>query len=193
MTNHGTPHAPRPGRSSGGVTLGAAALTTGLMAGSFYVFACAVMPGLARSSDRAYIEVMQHINDVIQNPVFFFGFVGALLSTGLAAWRLRRTPLRWWVLGALAAYALAFVLTAVVNVPMNDDLAAAGDPARIADPAAVRADFEDPWVAWNIVRAVLCTLAFGLLGRALVLRGRLLGAPAQSPYLDPAAGSSASR
>lgn len=193
MTNNGTPRTDRP---TSGVALGAAALTTGLMAGSFYVFACAVMPGLARSSDRAYIEVMQHINDVIQNPVFFFGFFGALLSTGLAAWRLRRTPLRWWVFGALAAYALAFVLTAVVNVPLNDGLAAAGDPARIADPAAVRADFEGPWVAWNIVRAALCTLAFGLLGRALVLRGRLLGAQGrgpQAPYLDPEAGSSASR
>ncbi|MFE0060693.1 DUF1772 domain-containing protein [Streptomyces sp. NPDC059003] len=186
-------------KRSAGVLLGAATLAMGLIAGSFYIFACAVMPGLARSSDRAYVEVMRHINEVIQNPVFFASFMGSLLFTAVAAWQLRRTPLRWWVLAALIVYAAAFVLTAAVNVPLNNDLADAGDPARIADPGAVRADFEDPWVAWNIVRAVLCTVAFGLLGRALVLWGvlrRTSGGAAHSAYLDPAdpaAGSSASR
>ncbi|WP_237773403.1 anthrone oxygenase family protein [Streptomyces luteocolor] len=166
------------GRSSGpagraaGVVLGAATLAMGLISGAFYVFACAVMPGLARSGDRVYIEVMQNINDVIQNPVFFASFFGALLCTAAAAWQLRRTTLRWWVFAALLVYAAAFVLTSGANVPLNDDLAAAGDPARIADPAAVRERFEDAWVAWNAVRAALCTVAFGLLARALVLFGR---------------------
>ncbi|MEI5103256.1 DUF1772 domain-containing protein [Streptomyces sp. PmtG] len=193
MTHDTALHSDGDRPAGGGPALGAAALTTGLMAGSFFIFACAVMPGLARASDRAYIEVMQHINEVIQNPVFFAGFAGALLSTGFAAWRLRRTPLRWWVLGALVAYAAAFVLTAAVNVPLNDDLDAAGDPARIADPGAVRAEFEDPWVSWNVVRAALCVLAFGLVARALVLWGRLSRPAAQATGVAPAAGSSASR
>ncbi|WP_338697078.1 anthrone oxygenase family protein [Streptomyces sp. Q6] len=155
-------------RFTGGV-LGAATVATGLMAGSFYVFGCAVMPALARSGDRTYIEVMQNINDVIQNPVFLLVFMGALALTGLAAWWTRRQQgVRGWVLAAFVAYALAFVVTSAVNVPLNDALAAAGDPARIADPARVRDRFEGPWVAWNVARAVLCTVATGCLVRAAV-------------------------
>ncbi|MBJ3811437.1 anthrone oxygenase family protein [Streptomyces flavofungini] len=166
----------------------------GLIAGAFYTFSCGVMPGLARSSDRAYIEATQHINDAILNPVFFASLFGALLLTGAAAWMLRRTPANWWVLAALLAYVAAFAVTVVVNVPLNEQLADAGDPAKIADPAAVRADFEDAWVVWNAVRAVLSTVAVAFLARALVLFGRARReSAAQSAYLDPAAGSSASR
>ncbi|MFG2647298.1 DUF1772 domain-containing protein [Streptomyces sp. NPDC048436] len=178
------------GRNTAGAVLGVATVAMGLIAGAFYVFACAVMPGLARSGDRVYIEVMQNINDVIQNPVFFASFMGALLFTAVSAWQLRGTAPHRWVVAALIVYVVAFALTSFVNVPLNDDLMNAGDPAKIADPAAVREKFEDAWVAWNVVRAVLCTLAFALLARALVLLGK--GAP-QSAYLDSAAGSSASR
>ncbi|WP_239092322.1 anthrone oxygenase family protein [Streptomyces sp. SID14478] len=156
-----------------GFVLGAATVAMGLIAGAFYVFSCAVMPALARSDDRTYIEVMQNINEVIQNPVFFLSFIGALLLTGFAAWRVRRQrALLVWVLAALVVYVVAFLITSGVNVPMNDALADAGDPARIADPARVRDDFEDPWVAWNAVRAVLCTVSLGCLVRAMVVWGR---------------------
>ncbi|MEU3740386.1 MULTISPECIES: anthrone oxygenase family protein [unclassified Streptomyces] len=189
------------GRGTAGVVLGAAAVTMGLIAGAFYIFACAVMPALGRSGDRVYIEVMQNINDVIQNPVFFASFMGALLFTAVSAWQLRGTGPHRWVVAALVVYVVAFALTSFVNVPLNDDLMDAGDPAKIADPAAVREKFEDAWVAWNIVRAVLCTLSAALLVRALVLFGRSGRSgrsgrgerPGQSAYLDSATGSSASR
>ncbi|NGO11264.1 DUF1772 domain-containing protein [Streptomyces sp. HC44] len=167
----------------------------GLIAGSFYVFACAVMPALARSDDRVYVEVMQNTDDAIYNPVFFLSFMGALVLTAISAWQLRSSRrLRRWVWAALVAYALAFLFTVTVNVPLNTDLVDAGDPARIADPAAVREEFEDPWVAWNVVRAVLSTCALGFLAWALVLYGRYgpYGRQA-SAYLESAAGSSASR
>ncbi|WP_229379405.1 DUF1772 domain-containing protein [Streptomyces sp. VRA16 Mangrove soil] len=174
-----------------GFVMGAATVAVGLAAGSFYVFGCAVMPALARSDDRTYIEVMQNINDVIQNPVFFLSFVGALLLTGVLAWRTRRErALRTWVWVAFAAYVAAFVLTSGVNVPLNDALARAGDPARIADPARVRADFEGPWVAWNVVRAVLCTVSLGCLARALAVWARTRAArPGHFPRVGQPAGA----
>jgi len=176
-------------RTTAGGVLGAATVAMGLIAGVFYIFACAIMPSLARSDDRVFIEVMRNINDVIQNPVFFLSFMGALVLTAISAWQVRASSYKWWVFGALAAYALAFLFTVVVNVPLNDALADAGDAAKIADPAAVRAKFEDPWVAWNVVRALLSTLALTCLVRALFLyRG-----PYASAYLASAAGSSASR
>ncbi|MFE7072990.1 DUF1772 domain-containing protein [Streptomyces sp. NPDC057620] len=160
------------GGSAGGVLI-AATVAMGLIAGLFYAFACSIMPALARSDDRVYVEVMQNINDAIQNPVFFLSFLGALLLTAVCAWQLRGSPrVRMWVFGALVAYGLAFLFTVAVNIPLNDTLMDAGNPATTADPASVREEFEDPWVAWNVVRAALCTLALGLLARALTLYGR---------------------
>ncbi|MCX4591631.1 DUF1772 domain-containing protein [Streptomyces sp. NBC_01549] len=176
-------------RTTAGGVLGAATVAMGLIAGVFYIFACAVMPSLARSDDRVFIEVMQNVNDVIQNPVFFLSFMGALVLTAVSAWQSRKSPHRWWVFAALAAYALALLFTVAVNIPLNNRLADAGNPATIADPAAVRQRFEDTWVAWNVVRALLSTLALACLARALLLYRR----PYTSAYLESAAGSSASR
>jgi uncharacterized membrane protein len=145
---------------SSGFVLGAATVATGLIAGTFYVFACAVMPALARSDDRVYVEVMRDINEVSQNPVFFLGFLGAPLLTAVAAWQARGRGYRRWVWAALAASALAFLVTVALNVPLNDALARGGDPG------ALREEFEDPWVAWNAVRAVLLTVTLGLLVKA---------------------------
>ncbi|MFH8485407.1 DUF1772 domain-containing protein [Streptomyces longisporoflavus] len=186
-------------RGGAGAVLGAAVVTMGLIAGTFYIFSCGVMPGLGRSNDRVFIEVMQNMNDAFNNPVFFASFIGALLCTAVSAWQLRGTSSFRWVLAALVAYLLAFAITSGVNVPLNDELADAGDPAKISDPAAVRERFEDVWLAWNAVRTVLSTAAIGLLARALVLWGRAGrdDRARQSAYLDPAAdpaaGSSASR
>ena len=68
-------------------------------------------------------------------------------------------------------YAAVLVITFRVNVPLNDRLAAAGDPGTLADPAAVRASFEQTWARWNVVRAVCSTAAFGCLVGALVAHG----------------------
>lgn len=164
---NGNSNGDREGRSgtAGGVLI-AATVAAGLMAGTFYVFACAVMPALARSEDRVYVEVMRDINDVIQNPVFLLVFMGALVLTGLAAWQLRRMPGRWWVWAGATAYALTFLVTVGGNIPLNDALTHTGDPA------ALREQFEDPWVAWNVVRATLSTLATGCLAGGLVAWGR---------------------
>ncbi|MFE7328397.1 hypothetical protein ACFU8W_26145 [Streptomyces sp. NPDC057565] len=76
-------------------------------------------------------------------------------------------------------------------VPLDNALADAGSPARIAGPAAVRERFEDAWIAWHAVRAVPCTGALALLLRASFLAARRR--PQESAYLASAAGSSASR
>ncbi|WP_078662279.1 anthrone oxygenase family protein [Streptomyces bicolor] len=163
-----------------GAVLGAATVAMGLIAGAFYVFACAVMPGLARSEDRVYVEVMRDINDVIQNPVFLLGFLGALVLTGVSAWRLRGTPYRRWVWAAAVAYGLAFLVTVAFNIPLNDGLEGGGDPG------AQREEFEGPWVAWNVVRGVLSTVALGCLARALVGYG---GSQRRSSSSGPSGGT----
>lgn len=153
----------------------AATVAVGLMAGLFFAFSVAVMPGLARSGDRTLVEAMQRINVAIQNGWFLLAFGGALpLSAAAVVLCLRDggRVLLPWVVAAAALYLAVLVITFGVSIPLNNRLDAAGDPGRIADPAAVRAAFESAWVRWNLLRTLLCTAALGCLGRALLLSGR---------------------
>ncbi|MFF0573062.1 anthrone oxygenase family protein [Streptosporangium saharense] len=162
------------------VSLLAATVTTGLMAGLFAAFSYAVMPGLARSHDRTFVEAMQRINVSIVNGWFMVCFLGGLVFT-IAALVLHLSTGREllpWIIAALVLYAAMFVITAAVNVPLNDQLARAGHPGDIADLAAVRQAFEARWVTWNVVRAVANVAAFAALTWALVLHGRATAPPA---------------
>ncbi|WP_395298025.1 DUF1772 domain-containing protein [Kitasatospora hibisci] len=160
------------------IALVAATMTTGLSAGLFYAYACSVMPGLRGTEDRTFIEVMQRINVAILNGWFLLGFVGALVTTAVAlvlhlpADGHRGLPA---TVAALVCYTASLVVTRRINIPLNDALAAAGDPSRIADPADVRGRFETRWVRWNVARALLCTAALGFLCWALVLHCDTVG------------------
>jgi uncharacterized membrane protein len=159
---------------SRGATLVAATVAMGLIAGLFYAFACSVMPGLNRTDDRTFVSGMQEINVAILNGWFFATFLGAPLVTALAgllqlAGGSRRVL---WIVAAFILSVVAFVITIVVNVPLNDAVAAAGDLEHVADLAAVRAQLEASWVRWNVARAIAFTAAFGCLTWALMLYGR---------------------
>lgn len=153
------------GRSAGAV-LGAATVATGLVAGVVFAYVCSVMPALARSDDKVFFEVMRNINDVIQNPVFFTAFFGAPILAAVAAWQHRASRARAWTLAAFVLCAAVFLVTSAANVPLNAALAAAHDPA------AARAAFEEPWVAWNLVRTILAVAGFVCLLRAMTVRTR---------------------
>ncbi|MFE2727585.1 DUF1772 domain-containing protein [Kitasatospora sp. NPDC059327] len=163
------------GSRAAGPLLAVGTVATGLMAGLFFAFDVSVMPGLADGDDRTYVTAMQHINKAIENGVFGLAFVGALLATGLAAflqYRAGRRTVALWAAAATALYLGALIVTAVVNLPLNSELARAGDPSRIQDFAAVRAAFESTWVVGNVVRTLLCTAGLVALVRALLLHGR---------------------
>ncbi|MFB7123390.1 MULTISPECIES: DUF1772 domain-containing protein [Streptomycetaceae] len=153
----------------------AATVTCGLTAGLFYGFSCSVMPALARAEDRTFIEVMQRINKAILNGWFVLGFVGALLATA-AAVALHLPSDGHDVLpatiAALVLYIAMIGVTRSVNIPLNDELEAAGSPQRIADPAAVRSRFEARWVRFNVLRTLLSTGALACLAWALILNGQ---------------------
>ena len=156
------------------ISLLGAAITMGLMAGVFAVFQHTIMPGLRDTDDHTFVAAFQSIDRAIINPWFMAGgFVGALLFTiAAAATNLGRSALPW-IVAALVLYLVAFVITIAVNVPLNDAIKAAGNPDHIGDLAGVRERFhETRWAAWNLVRVVTTTGAFGCLAWALVLYGR---------------------
>ena len=157
--------------------LGGATLTTGLVAGVFYAYSVSVDPGLAAQSDASYVATMQEINVRIQNPLFFASFFGAVLFP-LAALvvhlpRLRSGRFLLISLASLLYIGGGFLLTAFVNVPMNDQLATVDPeaPARVLSQA--REAYEGPWDFWNGVRTVFSTLSFvALVGACLLRSGR---------------------
>jgi uncharacterized membrane protein len=158
------------------VALMAATISMGLMAGVFGLYANAIMPGLRRSDDRTFVRAFQSMDKAIVNPLFLLGgFLGALVFTAVAAvlhiGAGGRAVLPWTV-AALVLYLTAFVITLVVNVPLNNGIKAAGEPDEIADLAEVRRRFNEPrWARWNVVRAVGTLAAFGCLAWALVQYG----------------------
>ncbi|MBF6353584.1 DUF1772 domain-containing protein [Nocardia higoensis] len=154
----------------------AATVTTGLMAGVFGIYAVAIMPGLRGTDDRTFIGSFQAIDRAIVNPLFLATFMGALiLSVAAAVLHLGQghRSVLMWAAAAAVLYLIAVVITVSVHLPLNDALKAAGSPADMADPAAVRKAFDEArWISWNIVRAVTSSVAFGCLAWALVQWGR---------------------
>ena len=117
-------------------------IATGLMAGVFFAFSVAVMPGLADLSPADARTAMRRINARIQNPVFLLLFVGTLVLCAGEVFQGRAVGGLLYVVGC-------FLVTAVVNVPMNNRLDQADDAYW---PAYLRR-----WTLWNHLRAVACT------------------------------------
>ncbi|WNV88609.1 anthrone oxygenase family protein [Umezawaea sp. Da 62-37] len=152
-----------------GTSLIGATLTTGLMAGLFFAYTCSVMPALRGVDDRAFVDAMQRINVAIVNGWFLLAFLGAAVLGVLAAFlRFGHAGFGWVLAGAILHLA-AIAVTAAVNIPLNNALDAAGDPAAITDLAAVRTRFETTWVPWNLVRTLTSTAGFACL--VVALRG----------------------
>ena len=145
--------------------VGAGVVGCGLMAGLFFAFSVAVMPGLRRLPPSNGIAAMQAINRSILNPVFIVVFLGtALIAAALvlsAAWTwdeggagLRLAAGLTYLVGGLA-------LTVVYHVPRNDALDRL-DPA--AESSVARwTTYLDEWVPWNHVRAIASLAATILL------------------------------
>jgi uncharacterized membrane protein len=156
------------------ITLLGATMTMGLVTGAFALYAHTVMPGLKKTNDRTFVAAFQALDRAIINPWFMAGgFLGALVFTVAAAVANLGEDALPWIVAALVLYAIAFVITIAVNVPLNDALKAAGDPDRIGDLTAVRERFDEArWAAFNLVRVVTSTAAFACLAWALVVYGR---------------------
>ena len=156
------------------LTVALATLTTGLIAGLFYAYAVSINLGLAAQPDAAYVATMNAINERIQNPLFFLSFIGAglFLLAALAAHFPRPRSGRFWLIALACVLYVGggFLLTVLVNVPLNDELAGVAADASPDELARTRAAYEGPWNFWNGVRAVSSVLAFAILVGACLLQ-----------------------
>ena len=138
------------------ISLYAALVTTGLMAGVYLAFSIAVLPGIARTDDDTFVASMRGMNAAILNPVFGLVFGGPLVFGVVAiATRLPDGD----DISSIAARALALCRDARDH---RRGERAAEQPARQHRATARRRGpcSRRRWVRWNVVRTVLCTLAF---------------------------------
>jgi uncharacterized membrane protein len=132
-----------------------AAVGCGLVAGLLFAFSAGVMTGLGRLPGDAGADAMRAVNAAVLNPLFLGVFTGSALAC--AALLVAVAVAGGAVLPAVAAgvhLVGAVGVTAAVNVPMNDGLA-----ARTLDWASYRRR----WTGWNHVRTGAATLATALL------------------------------
>jgi uncharacterized membrane protein len=161
------------GRSIRDLTLACAVLTTGLMAGVFYAYAISVNLGLAEQPDASYVATMNEVNEKIQNPLFFPGFFGALVFPFAALVvhipHRRSGRFRLIFLASLLYAGGSFLVTALANVPLNEELALVATDAPAEELARAREAYEEPWNFWNGVRGLFSLAAFvALIGACLL-------------------------
>ncbi|MEU7842182.1 anthrone oxygenase family protein [Micromonospora sp. NPDC049114] len=153
----------------------ATVVVTGAITGVYYAFSVAVMPGLNAVAPGTAIPAMTSINQRIQNPLFFVTFFGPLVAatvTGVLLLLLGKRSAGVLFLMAAAVYLVgAFIPTVVVNVPMNENLDAAGVPTDPAEAARVWASYSSAWTSWNSVRAGASLISLLLAGLGTYLSG----------------------
>ena len=100
-------------------------ILTGLSAGFFYAWQVSVIPGTKRVVDLTYLETMQSINRAILNPAFFVIFFGTLILLTIASvYEFHTSKLAFGLMlaSSIAYLAGTFGVTALGNVPLNNEL-----------------------------------------------------------------------
>ena len=147
-------------------------LSIGAIFGFFYAWVCSTMWGLNAADPRVAIRAMQAMNASVRNPVFFPAFFltpVVLAATGLVAFLNERKYSALLLAAAAALYiAGAFLVTATVNVPMNEALALVVDPSDAETAARIWQEYSTPWQFWNLIRTVVSGVCLILTGFALL-------------------------
>ena len=153
-----------------------AILSSGAMFGFFYAWVCSTVWGLDAADPNVAISAMQAMNASVRNPVFALGYFGTPIALAAAAalfaWKGEGRPAAILFGSGALLYVLGVMApTSVVNVPLNETLAAVEVPLAIARADEVWQSYSAPWQLWNTVRAmaagaVLLLAVAGILGLA---------------------------
>ncbi len=144
------------------------AFLTALSAGLFYAWVVSVIPGTKKIPDQAYLETMQSINREILNVGFFSIFFGALLfliASTVLQYQAKAGTVFYLTFAAMAIYAIGTIgVTMFGNVPLNNMVEAMGlSSFSAADFQNARADYEDKWNNFNLVRTIAALISFVLI------------------------------
>jgi uncharacterized membrane protein len=151
-----------------------ATLSCGLMAGVYFAFSTSVMPGLARLSPSEGMTAMQAVSRAILNPLFLSIFTSSavlcalVFLTSFGHWD---NPATWFFLsGGVIGILGSFVVTMLLNVPLNNALDAAVPTS--SEGAAAWSHYLTTWTPLNHLRTVSSLLAAALLTIGLYLHAK---------------------
>lgn len=153
------------------ISLIAAAIGSGIIAGAFFAFSTFIMAAFARIPAEQGIAAMNSINVTIVRSPFMLLFVPtAILCVVIAVlavmqWRGGASGLM--LTGAALYIVASFISTIVFNVPMNDALAKVSGSG--AEATALWSAYLQDWTWWNHVRTGASLLACVAFVRALMV------------------------
>jgi uncharacterized membrane protein len=115
----------------------------------------------------AFVEFYQVLNRMITFPIAMMGGTGIVLA-GISAFLFRRDrPVFICLLASAALSLLAAIITIIVHLPINEQLAS-------WDPSALAPSYREAlerWRAWNAVRLIVLFAAMSAAFGAMLLSG----------------------
>jgi uncharacterized membrane protein len=148
------------------------AIGCGLLGGLYFAFSTFIMTALGRIDQAAGIAAMNAINATIMRSLFMPLFLGTSLASLVLAGRslvhLGEPGALVMLAGGVLYVVGMFAVTMVLNVPLNNALAAV-EPAS-AESAQVWARYLKDWVFWNHVRTIASIAACALFIGAIAAR-----------------------
>lgn len=147
----------------------------GAIFGFFYAWVCSTMWGLDAADPRIAIGAMQAMNSSVRNIVFapaFFATPFVLFLTGMIAWRmhLAKSAMLFGLAGLVYLFG-GLILTAAVNVPMNNALGLVVIPDDLNAAQDIWTSYSQPWQVYNILRTLASGLALLLTGIGIFSMG----------------------
>ena len=151
-------------------------LSIGAIFGFFFAWVCSTLWGLDATDPRTAITAMQAMNASVRNAVFFPAFFLTPIILGatavIAGRQNRRKSAALFGLAAISYFVGAFLVTATVNVPMNEALAKVVVPTDIEAARSIWQDYSSNWQFWNLLRTVVSGVCLLLTGFAIYLLER---------------------
>lgn len=145
--------------------------SVGAIFGFFYAWICSTMWGLDAADPRVAIPAMQAMNASVRNAVFFPAFfltpLILVLTAIIAARNRRRRSAALFGASSAVYFFGALLVTAMVNVPMNEALAQVTVPKDSDTATDIWQAYSAPWQFWNSLRTLVSGLALLLTGLAI--------------------------
>jgi len=143
-----------------------------MLAGIFFTWQNAISPGVSRLSDFGFLTAFKSMNAAILNPLFKVFFLLSIILPFIAL-AVNLTNANRAVLYLIGSSAIIYVIgvfmvTILGNVPLNELLANATlESSSAIELQSLRAQFENSWNNFNLIRVLSATTSFILLIIAL--------------------------
>jgi uncharacterized membrane protein len=141
-------------------------LMVALLAGR--AFWAGVVDNQANFSAVTYVAYFQQVNRDIESPIRVIGNAAILLTLASAVLSWRDRPVFYMLLGAFGCVLASLLVTVLVHLPINNQIAG-------FDPVALPAnwpDLRDRWWGFHKVRLVILLAGMSLVFLAVVLRAQ---------------------